>query len=196
MLNDFRNTINPVACQMRDSIGAPPMPTFVYISELLKTKIIQMKTKIFLSLILSAVMLTATAQDATALRKKQYNLDDGVAISGYDPVAYFKQGKAVKGKKEFSVSADGVLYYLSSAENKEEFKKNYSRYEPQYGGWCAYAMGSDGTKVEVDPETFKIVDSKLYLFYNKFFNNTLKSWNKNESSLKTKADANWQKIYH
>jgi YHS domain-containing protein len=155
-----------------------------------------MKTKFLLSVILSSVLLTSIAQDATTLRKKQYNLDGGVAISGYDPVAYFKQGKAIKGKKEFSVSADGVVYYLSSAENKEEFKKNYSKYEPQYGGWCAYAMGNDGTKVEVDPETFKIIDSKLFLFYNKFFNNTLKSWNKNETRLKTNADANWQKIYH
>src|SRR5882672_2704822 len=124
--------------------------------------------KLIVSLILSAAMLTSTAQDASALRKKQFNLDDGIAISGYDPVAYFKQGKAVKGKKEFAIYAEGVTYYLSSAENKEEFKKNSSKYEPQYGGWCAYAMGSDGTKVDVDPETFKIIDGKLFLFYNKF----------------------------
>jgi YHS domain-containing protein len=155
-----------------------------------------MKTKFFLSLILSTAILTVMAQDASMLRKKQFNLDGNVAISGYDPVAYFKQGKAVKGKKEFSVSADGIIYYFSSAEDKEEFKKNYSKYEPQYGGWCAYAMGNDGSKVEIDPETFKIIDGKLFLFYNKFFNNTLKSWNKNEASLKTKADTNWQKIYH
>lgn len=154
-----------------------------------------MKTKLLLSLLFSSFLLTAFAQNAE-LRKKQYNLDKGVGISGYDPVAYFKQNKAVKGKKDFSVVADGITYYFSSAENKEEFKKNYTKYEPQYGGWCAYAMGNDGTKVEVDPETFKLIDGKLYLFYNKFFNNTLKSWNKNETTLKTKADANWQKIYH
>ena len=57
-------------------------------------------------------------------------------------------------------------------------------------------MGNDGSKVEIDPETFKIVGGKLYLFYNRFFNNTLKSWNKNEAALKAKADANWQKIFH
>ena len=55
-------------------------------------------------------------------------------------------------------------------------------------------MGDYGEKVEINPETFKIVDGKLYLFYNAFFNNTLKSWNKNESNLKKKADANWKKI--
>ena len=57
-------------------------------------------------------------------------------------------------------------------------------------------MGAKGEKVPVDPGTYKIINNKLYLFYNKFFNNTLKDWNKDESNLKTKADANWQKINH
>jgi hypothetical protein len=55
-------------------------------------------------------------------------------------------------------------------------------------------MGSAGEKVEINPETFKIIDGKLYLFYNAYFNNTLKSWNKAEASLKAKADANWKKF--
>ena len=80
--------------------------------------------------------------------------------------------------------------------NKEEFRKSPARYEPEYGGWCAYAMGAKGEKVAVDPGTFKIVNNKLYLFYNKFFNNTLKDWNKDEANLKTKADASWGKINH
>jgi len=57
-------------------------------------------------------------------------------------------------------------------------------------------MGKDGSKVEVDPGTFKIIDGKLYLYYNKFFNNTLKSWNKDEVNLKSKANINWKKFYH
>lgn len=135
------------------------------------------------------------AQDAVALRKKNLNLENGVAIQGYDPVTYFTQEKAVEGNKNFSVFYEGALYYFSSAENKEAFKKTPAKYEPQYGGWCAYAMGKTGEKVEVDPETFKILDGKLYLFYNKHFNNTLKSWNKDEMNLKANADANWQKIF-
>ena len=63
------------------------------------------------------------------------------------------------------------------------FASNPAKYEPQYGGWCAYAMGHDGSKVEVDPETFKIINGKLFLFYNRFFNNTLKTWNQDESKL-------------
>ena len=74
------------------------------------------------------------------------------------------------------------------------FIKSPSSYEPQYGGWCSYAMGSTGEKVEIDPETFKIVDGKLNLFYNAYFNNTLKSWNKDEVNLKRKADGNWKKL--
>jgi len=150
-------------------------------------------------LILTVVSLFAVsvfAQDAAALRKKNFNLERSVAIQGYDPVAYFKQGKAVKGSNKLSTSYDGVTYYFSSFENKELFIKSPKTYEPQYGGWCAYAMGNSGEKVEVDPGTFKISDGKLYLFYNKFFNNTLKSWNKDERELQAKADVNWQKIYH
>jgi YHS domain-containing protein len=128
-------------------------------------------------------------------RPKQFNLDDGLAIQGYDPVAYFVQKKAVKGKKEISYAKEGVTYYFSSVSNKDLFVSNSAAYEPQYGGWCAYAMGAAGEKVEIDPETFKVLDGKLYLFYNSLFNNTLPKWNKEEPDLKTKADKNWKNIY-
>lgn len=127
-------------------------------------------------------------------RLSQFNLEKKIAIQGYDPVAYFKQNKALKGKVELAVVFEGVPYYFSSVANKGLFLKEPSAYEPQYGGWCAYAMGNSGEKVEVNPETFKIIDSKLYLFYNAYFNNTLKSWNKEQQNLKTKADINWKKF--
>ncbi len=131
-----------------------------------------------------------------SLRKKNFNLKDGIAIQGYDPVAYLKQNRAIKGSSDIAVYHQGATYYFASTENKEAFKKDASRYEPEYGGWCAYAMGSSGEKVAIDPATFKIVNGRLYLFYNKFFNNTLKDWNKDEPNLKAKADANWTKIFH
>ena len=139
--------------------------------------------------------IVSFGQDA-ALRKKHFNLDDGIALSGYDAVVYLNQSKALKGNKNFVLVQDGVTYYFASVANKEEFRKNPSKYEPAYGGWCAYAMGSDGEKVSVDPKTFKIVNGKLNLFYNKFFNNTLNDWNKDEANLKKKADINWQKTFH
>jgi YHS domain-containing protein len=148
-----------------------------------------------LILILPLVYLAGFGQDATK-RMNNFNLDKGIGIRGYDPVAYFIQDKAVRGNKDLSVSYEGITYYFANAADKDEFKKNPSRYEPQYGGWCAYAMGNDGSRVEIDPETFKIINGKLFLFYNKFFNNTLKSWNKSESALHQQADANWLTIYH
>lgn len=128
-------------------------------------------------------------------RLAAFNLQNGIAVQGYDVVAYFKLNKAVKGNESNTVYCQGIKYRFANAANKEEFKSNPSKYEPQYGGWCAYAMGATGEKVEVDPETFKIINGQLYLFYNKLFNNTLKTWNKDETSLKAKANANWAKIY-
>jgi YHS domain-containing protein len=155
-----------------------------------------MKSKFFLTAIAIGIIgVTAFAQDASTLRKKQFNLDDEIGIEGYDPVSYFTQNKAVKGKKDLAVYHQGVTYYFSTAANKEAFLKAPASYEPQYGGWCAYAMGANGEKVSIDPKTFKIVNGKLYLFYHSYFNNTLKSWNKDEANLKSKADVNWQRIF-
>ena len=148
---------------------------------------------LLLALIVLANTFSANAQDQPA-RKKHFNLDEGIAISGYDPVLYFTQAKALKGNKQFATVYDGVTYYFLSAASRDEFKKNPSKFEPAYGGWCAYAMGAKGDKVSIDPKTFKIVGGRLYLFYNKLFNNTLDDWNKDESNLKAKADVNWQKI--
>lgn len=144
-------------------------------------------------LLFLAASLVSGAQ-TSAKRVKEFNLENKLALQGYDPVAYFVQKKALKGKKEITATHEGVVYYFASQGNKDLFVKNPSAYEPQYGGWCAYAMGANGEKVEVDPETFKIVNGKLFLFYNAYFNNTLKSWNKDEANLNKKADASWKKF--
>lgn len=141
-----------------------------------------------------ALFSMTTFGQTPAKRTSEFNLEKKIAIQGYDPVAYFMQKKAVKGKSIFSYTYEGVVYNFSSQVNKGLFVKSPASYEPQYGGWCAYAMGVTGEKVEVDPETFKIIDNKLYLFYNAFFNNTLKTWNKDENNLKKKADTSWKKF--
>jgi YHS domain-containing protein len=146
--------------------------------------------KYILILVIVFISITSVAQTATK-RAKEYNLENKIAIQGYDPVAYFNQKKAVKGKPTLATTYEGITYNFSSQANKDFFLKNPPSYEPQCGGWCAYAMGSSGEKVEIDPATFKIIDGKLYLFYNAFFNNTLKSWNKDETNLKKKAEINW-----
>ena len=128
------------------------------------------------------------------IRVNQFNLKGSLAIQGYDPVSYFTQGRAEKGKQAFSVTDHGVTYYFASEKDRGLFQGDPAKYEPKYGGWCAYAMGHDGSKVEVDPGTFKIINGQLFLFYNQFFNNTLKSWNLDEPRLYKQAEANWQRI--
>jgi hypothetical protein len=153
-----------------------------------------MKKTIGIMLLTVFTLVVVNAQSVT--RTKEFNLEKGVAIQGYDPVAYFLQNKAVKGNKQFAAFVDGITYNFSSTANRDLFVKDYKKYEPQYGGWCAYAMGSSNEKVEIDPETFKIVNGKLYLFYHSWVNNTLDKWNKDETNLKTKADKNWVAIFH
>jgi YHS domain-containing protein len=147
-------------------------------------------------LLLLAICFTtanAFAQDEK-LRQNEFNLDDdNIALQGYDPVSYFV-GTPQKGKKSAVYIYKGINYWFNNTDNLELFKKQPDKFEPVYGGWCAYAMGDTGEKVKVDPKTYKIIDGKLYLFYNFYFNNTLIDWNKAEHPLKTKADANWHKI--
>jgi len=138
------------------------------------------------------ILLTLITGIATAQPAK-LNLEKGIALEGYDAVSYF-HNEPVKGKKELALTWQGAVYYFSDKTNQAAFRKNPEKYMPQYGGWCAYAMGNTGEKVTVDPETYKIIDGRLYLYYNHLFNNTLKLWNKDEQRLKRNADANWQKL--
>lgn len=148
-----------------------------------------MKLKLTILLLLFNSLLWAQGD----VRIKQFNLKKQVALEGYDPVSYF-DNKPLEGESERTLSFRGVTYLFATQQNLSKFKANPEKYEPVYGGWCAYAMGETGEKVKIDPETFKIVDGKLYLFYNFWANNTLVDWNKNEKPLKTKADQNWKKF--
>jgi YHS domain-containing protein len=141
-----------------------------------------------------AIIISGNLYAQQVIRVAQFNSDKGLALQGYDPVTYFTQNKAIKGKSEFSATVEGITYYFATAEDRDIFKKDHIKYEPQYGGWCAYAMGSSGEKVDVDPETFKITNGKLYLFYHSWVNNTLTKWNADEKNLKPKADASWAKF--
>jgi YHS domain-containing protein len=135
------------------------------------------------------------SQNSNGKMAPQNLTKSGVAINGFDAVSYFS-AKPQKGKSSLNFSYNAATYYFCNAENKATFEANPAKYAPAYGGWCAYAMGETGDKVEIDPMTFKIIDGKVYLFYNAFFNNTLKTWNKNEANLKKKAETNWLKLSH
>jgi len=137
------------------------------------------------------------AQDAEALkRKKHYNVAKStLAVEGYDVVSYFNASKPLKGESKYATVYQGVTYYFSSQSNLATFKANPAKYEPAYGGWCAYAMGAKGSKVEVDVKNYKVKNGRLFLFYKDFFGNTLDDWNDDESNLRAKADKNWQSAY-
>ena len=143
-------------------------------------------------LLLLASNLSVFSQ-STEVRKKQYNVKKGIGIQGYDPVSYFS-GKPTQGNSEISAAYKGITYYFTNTANKAKFEAAPNKYEPQYGGWCAYAIGETGDKVKIDPNTFKIIDNKLYLFYNFRGTNTLTSWNENQTVLKEQGDKNWAKI--
>ena len=132
---------------------------------------------------------------AEAQSKRHLNLNkSGVAIKGYDAVSYFTKKGPTPGRSNLSYNYNGVVYYFSSKENKMKFVSDPEQYIPQYGGWCAYAMGKEGEKVSINPRYFKIIDGKLYLFFKNTFFNTLKDWNKDEERLHKQAEKHWQKI--
>ncbi|MFQ5583592.1 MAG: YHS domain-containing (seleno)protein [Calditrichia bacterium] len=124
--------------------------------------------------------------------------DNGVAISGYDVVAYFTLNEAVRGNQKHEADYQGVKYWFASEEHKNMFLKEPGKYVPQYGGYCAFAMGMKNAKVPSDPKTFKLYNGKLYLFFNDYYQgepfNTIIPWNSDEQNLKKKADANWDKM--
>mgnify|MGYP000256468043 CR=1 FL=1 len=123
---------------------------------------------------------------------QQPNVDKkGLAIQGFDPVSYFAPNGPMKGIKEIQSSIKGRIYYFASAKNKVAFDANPTRYEPKCGGWCAYAIGLDASQVKVNPKPFKIIDNRLYLFYDFFGIDTLEKWNENETDFKAKAEENW-----
>jgi YHS domain-containing protein len=126
------------------------------------------------------------------VRKKHFNIKKLVALDGYDPISYF-DGNVKEGNEALTFTYKGVSYQFISQTNLNKFKSSPEKYEPAYGGWCAYAMGQTGEKVKVDPETYKILEGKLYLFYNFWGNNTLTDWNELEKKLKESGDRNWAK---
>lgn len=97
----------------------------------------------------------------------------GVAIRGYDTVAYFTQGGPAKGLKQFSTEWQGATWRFSSQENLDLFVEDPVKYAPQYGGYCAYGVANDAL-VKIEPELWSIVDDKLYLNFNKKFDNAFK----------------------
>jgi thiol-disulfide isomerase/thioredoxin/YHS domain-containing protein len=141
----------------------------------------------------------ATVEAAAVRSVGDWNLGEGgLALAGFDPVACFPEGggKARKGSPEMTLEQGGAIYRFASEANRDRFRKEPARYEPAYGGWCAWAMAQEaGEKVEVDPESFLVQDGRLLLFYDGFFADTRASWRKGDgAALARAADGNWERL--
>lgn len=114
----------------------------------------------------------------------------GVAVGGYDPVAYFTEGKPVKGREDIALEHEGVRWRFASEANRDAFKAEPAKFAPQYGGYCAWAV-SRGYTAKGDPNAWSVVGGKLYLNYDL---SVRRDWQKDIPGNITKGDANWPKV--
>jgi len=133
---------------------------------------------------LFGLMLAGAAQAGAV------NTTDGIAIKGYDPVAYFTQHQAVKGSADFQAGYGGATYWFASAEDKALFEQVPTQYLPRYDGFCAFGA-SQGHKADIDPTAFSIIDGQLYLNYS---HGVQAQWKTDIPGYVAKADANWPEV--
>ena len=139
--------------------------------------------RILASMVLGLVLAAHAAGES--------NVDpSGLALKGYDPVAYFTENKPVKGRTEFTAQHEGATYRFSSAANRDAFSAAPAKYSPQYGGYCAFGMAA-GYKAPIEPDAWTVVDGKLYLNYSQ---SVRRQWSRDIPGYLRKADANWPSI--
>ena len=139
-----------------------------------------MKTLILLVTLLWAI-------PAPAITPVNRSLIGGVAIKGYDPVAYFTDGHPVKGSREFTFTWNDATWQFASAAHRDLFARDPAAYAPQYGGYCAWAV-SQGYTAGIDPASWKIVADKLYLNYDP---DVQARWAQDIPGFIAKAEKNW-----
>ncbi|MFA6964530.1 MULTISPECIES: YHS domain-containing (seleno)protein [Bosea] len=136
----------------------------------------------------AAVLTGASA--VAAIAADSVNQVDGVALHGFDPVAYFVQKRPLKGDPEITYQYKGVTYEFYNASNLALFKKSPDKYLPQYGGFCAFAVAA-GAKADIDPYAFAINDGKLYV---NFSLDKRDRFQKKATENVAKANGNWPKV--
>jgi YHS domain-containing protein len=146
-----------------------------------------MHFKILLASLLFVLFTSATTAQNHAIYQK-----NGLALDGYDPVAYFTEGNPTKGSAAFSHLWNDTQWHFSSQANLEAFKANPEQYAPQYGGFCAYGVSEDH-KSPTDPNAWTLVDGKLYLNYSPKVK-TL--WSKDIPGRIQKANQLWPSLTH
>ena len=134
-----------------------------------------------------AVIAFVFAAGAARAEKPEVFAEKGIAIGGYDPVAYFTEKKPVKGNAQFGLQWKGATWHFASAPNRDTFKADPAKYAPQYGGYCAFGT-SQGYAVKTEPDAWSVVDGKLYLNYN---TQVRQRWQQDTPGFIKAADMNW-----
>jgi YHS domain-containing protein len=136
-----------------------------------------------------AVVLVLAASAVSVLAGDFYE-KDGVAIKGYDPVAYFTDNQPVKGSPAYTATYRGSVFHFASPAHRDTFAANPAQYAPQYHGFCAFGTAS-GYKAAIDPAAFTVVNNKLYLNYNK---DVRQQWSADIPGFVAQADKNWPEV--
>ena len=128
-----------------------------------------------------------------------WNTDaDNVVLDGFDVVAYRTEDRAAKGLSRYTARYDGVNFHFANQANRDAFLKDPAMYAPKYNGYCAFAMGAKGARVPANPDSFKIYNGELLVFFNDMYEeqkfNTKIPWNADERGLFSKAEQNWQSL--
>jgi len=122
----------------------------------------------------------------------------GIAAQGYDVVSYVDDGKAVRGRRNLAAHHGGATYLFASKAHRRAFLSNPSRYLPEFGGYCAFAVAKKQAKVQPNPETFRIQNGRLLLFFNGPFEgkivDTSAMWDESPDSMLIEADSNWPSV--
>lgn len=135
----------------------------------------------------AAPALGAVLVGTPAAAQPRWFAEDGVAIRGADPVAYFREGRPVPGSAAFSHTWQGVTWRFATAANRDAFAAEPERYAPAYGGHCAWAV-AQGYTAPIDPAAWKIVGGRLFLNYDR---SVQRRWERDIPGFIAKADANW-----
>ena len=156
------------------------------------TYAIQIKVSRYLRLFAAFLLASGLIAAAQAANEHHHvNVDaDGFSIGRYDPVAYFTEGRPIQGRRELSAEHRGAKYAFASPGNRALFLEDPDRFVPQYGGYCAYGL-VHGSKSDVDPEVWAIVDGKLYLMIS---GGTRSVWQKRKKAYIQIADNAWKSI--
>ncbi len=147
-----------------------------------------------ISALLASVIISACAATPGKVSQTkpvdELNHQQGVALKGYDPVAYFSEGAPAAGDAGISYQWNGATWRFSSREHRAAFMSDPAHYAPQYGGYCAFAV-SRGTTADADPDQWAIVDGKLFVNNNAF---AKKLWDQDRPGNIMAGDANWPLI--